>query len=192
MAHDPASSEIKLPRIVGITGAAGAGKDTVAEVLVILGARRYGFADPLKLALNAIFGWTIEMWDDREWKETPQEPHGRSPRYLAQTIGTEWGRDLVHPNLWVMVAAELKKNDARPWVLADVRFPNEAKWIRDAGGVIIEVIRPGHEPIEGNHVSEVGLERGLIDHTIINDRGINDLRDEVIKLLRKIDASPQI
>lgn len=122
--------------IVGICGAAGSGKDTAGAALIKeLGYAKSSFANKLKKMLCLLFGWTMDQWEDAEWKEAPQaEAFGLSPRELAQTLGTEWGRKMVHEDIWVRAAL---RSTAERTVFTDVRFPNEAHAIRDAGGVLI-------------------------------------------------------
>lgn len=154
-------------RLIGLTGkpVAGSGKDTVAQSLTQIGFVRQAFADPIKYALNAIFGWTMEQWEDREWKETKLADLGFSPRRAAQTLGTEWGRSM-HQALWVqLVARELARYDSmdhelvqRPvgMVISDVRFEDEATWVRENHGQVWHILRPGIASVE-SHVSEKGV-----------------------------------
>ena len=125
--------------IIGIAGAAGAGKDTVADVLVAeLAFTKDKFARPLKEILNNLFGWRMENWDDPEWKELPNAACGmHTPRYVAQTFGTDWGRNTIYPDIWVDAAMRGVVSDRT--VFSDVRFPNELAAIREAGGKLIFV-----------------------------------------------------
>src|SRR5690348_6899955 len=94
-----------MTRLIGLTGKAGSGKDTIADRLVVnKGFTKLAFAAPMKEALNKLFGFDPSDWYDREWKETPLPGIGKSPRQLAQTLGTEWGRDTINPNLWILLA----------------------------------------------------------------------------------------
>lgn len=165
---------MRLPRLIGITGKAGSGKDTLADFLSPWSVK-YSFARPLKLALNAMFGWTMEQWDDREWKETVLPWLGKSPRQLAQTMGTEWGRELVHPEVWTLLARRafefhLKRSE-QAFVIPDCRFDNEARLIQELGGVVIQVVRPGIGEVSA-HKSELGISRQFISVDIINDASI--------------------
>jgi adenosyl cobinamide kinase/adenosyl cobinamide phosphate guanylyltransferase len=125
--------------IVGISGAAGSGKDTAAEALIQhLEYEKGFFAKPMKQMLAGLFGWDMDDLEDLKFKETPRpEIYGKTPRELLQSLGTEWGRNMVGPNLWVDAALHGVQRDRT--VFTDVRFPNEAKLIRDAGGVLIHV-----------------------------------------------------
>lgn len=177
----------QLPRIVGITGRAGSGKDTLAAALIdTFGYTRRGLADPIKELLNARFGWSAAQWDDRGWKERPAVStfnlldEGRhamterylSPRQLAQWLGTEVGRDTFGEDAWVNALFVWWGKAQRPMlVVPDVRFDNEALAIRTRGGVILNVVRPGVEAVN-DHVSELGVSSSLVDLHLLNDRDI--------------------
>lgn len=180
---------MSVPKLIGITGKAGSGKDTLADALVLeYGAVKYNFALPLKQALNAMFGWTMDQWNDREWKEGIIPWLGKSPRMLAQTLGTEWGRELVHPELWVLLAEQRYKAhvaqgpDRVPFVIPDVRFDNEAIMIRQLGGVVIEAVRPQAQAIAA-HKSENGLKAGLVDLHLMNNRSVQDYLERAFRFL---------
>lgn len=182
-----------LPRLIGITGKAGAGKDTLADYLVRhFHATKYGFADPLKQALNAMFGWEMAHWNDRDWKEHTIPWLGKSPRVLAQTLGTEWGREIVHPQLWVLLAEQryIEHVDmsasfgvVAPFVIKDVRFENEAEMIHSQNGVVIQLHRPGVASIAA-HKSEDGLPDDMVDITYINEGTVIDMCVDVVNILR--------
>lgn len=160
-----------LPRLIGITGLAGSGKDTLADALVYdRGAEKYNFALPIKHALNAMFGWTMEQWDDRIWKETKIAWLGKSPRQCAQTLGTEWGRDLVHPDLWMLIAEDRylkyrQDHSGGPFIIPDVRFENEVDMIHRNGGIVVKISRLGVNAVSA-HVSEKGIEE--VDYILAN------------------------
>ncbi len=90
--------------------------------------------------------------ESRAWREQKDEwwsnKLGRefSPRLALQLMGTEAGRDVFHPDLWVHTV--MRRCEQAPWnnyVIADVRFPNEIKAIRDSGGRVVRV-RRGPDP----------------------------------------------
>ncbi len=162
--------------IVGLTGKAGAGKDTVADFLV----QKYGFvkvglADPIKALLNARFGWEPEWWGDREWKEDAQVFHGErmnpreafSPRSWAQWLGTEVGRTL-EPEVWVRLAKEridaiVGESPNTHIVIPDIRFDNEVSLTT----VLLKIVRESSVAVL-DHRSERGISRDLITYSLSN------------------------
>lgn len=134
---------MKRPVIIGLAGYRGSGKTTAARVL----AEKYNaceltFKETMLRGLCVIFGVPSISFEDRGAKEYPQTwLHGRSPRYVMQTFGTDWGRDMIHPDIWVdAVRREVDACDAGLIVISDVRFPNEARMIRELGGTVIELV----------------------------------------------------
>ena len=166
--------------IVGITGAARSGKDSIGAWAAARGAHRDWFARPIKEALDAMFGLTWEVWENPELKEAKIPALGKSPRELAQLLGTEWGRELVHQDCWV-IALGLRTSTAqtrdRALFIPDVRFENEATWIRAQGGIILHVRRPGADGNVGvkGHASEAGVGFQPGDILIDNNESIEAL-----------------
>jgi len=165
-----------LPPLIGITGRKGAGKDTVADHLVeIFGYRKHSFADPIKKALALIFGVPDYFFHDPSVKEVPHPLlMGRSPRYLMQTLGTEWGRDLVISDLWARLLIRTVEDEAACGhhyaVVPDVRFDSEAQAIKESGGLIWEVTRPDAlYSTDDTHRSERGIDRKYIDTVLENN-----------------------
>ena len=144
--------------IIGICGFQGSGKDTIADYLQnIYGFKRDSFAATLKDAVAAVFGWDRELLEGRTtesrvWRETVDpwwanrlNMPNLTPRLVLQKWGTEVARKSWHDDTWI---ASLENKLARAHndiVITDVRFPNEIRAVRDAGGVVIRVVR-GPEP----------------------------------------------
>lgn len=146
-----------LPRtVLAFTGLAGSGKSTAALHLVErYGFQRVRFAGPLKDMMRALGLTEAEI--EGELKEKPCALlGGKTPRYAMQTIGTEWGRDLISQDLWIRawLAALDRVPAGLPVVVDDCRFPNEADAVLAAGGSIIRVVRPGAEAGAAGHSSE--------------------------------------
>lgn len=171
--------------ILGLTGAAGAGKNTVADILFRHGFANFGFADPIYRAVVAALGVSPDSLRDRAAKEKPIEWIGKSPRELLQTLGTEWGRNMVRDDIWIQLAMrqaqEILQNH-RGVILTDVRFQNEAEAIRAAGGTIWRVVRSVECLAAGaaKHSSEAGLPAELIDYVIENSGTKADLEAAVM------------
>lgn len=174
------------PPLIGITGRARSGKDTVANFIVAaIGGYRYSFADPLR-AMLAPLG--VDM-SDPYWQARKEEPIpalGVSPRRMMQTLGTEWGRQLITPDLWLIMAHQRLLQSGPGMVISDVRFDNEAAWIRKHGGRIIHVIRPDTKAVEA-HVSEAGIEVQDTDARLSNSGTLEELQLSVRELLRVYD-----
>lgn len=170
-----------IPRIVGITGRATAGKDTVANILSEeFGYARYSWADPLKKMAYTL-NPRIWMWrrlqhyvDKLGWDEAKKIPKVRK---FLQFVGTECVRDCVHPDTWVWAGGQAMKY--RLNVIPDCRFLNEANWVKGAGGILLLVRRPGVGSVN-NHVSDAGLIDHLADYVIDNDGTIESLRSKVL------------
>lgn len=172
------------PRFIGLTGRKGAGKDTVAANLVeVFSFQRFAFAEPIKKALAAIFEVETALFEDVSVKEAKLDCLlGQSPRHLMQTLGTEWGRDIISPTMWIdllMLKATHAIRESRHVVVSDVRFDSEAAAIKQQGGVIWEIVRPKLASIEDLHRSEAGIDRKFIDRTIENNMNLRMLYTQV-------------
>lgn len=178
----PASPTERL--IIGFTGLAGSGKSTAA---LHTGYTRVRFAGPLKDMMRALGLTEQEIEGDR--KEKPCNLlGGKTPRYAMQTIGTEWGRDTIAPDLWIRAWQAAVARTAGPVVCDDVRFPNEADAIRTAGGFLVRVIRPGAGGGAAGHSSE-GQDLGAPDDTIPNDCSIEEFFARVDRVVRDLSWS---
>lgn len=165
--------------VIGVAGLARSGKDTLVNF--ILAARghgyRYGFADPIKRMLLALnIDCTDPFWVGN--KEAVIPALGVSLRRLLQTLGTEWGRELINSDLWVILAKQALLDNGPGMLISDVRFENEASWIRAAGGRIIHIRRFECQAVEG-HVSEAGIGALPEDILIHNNGTLQQLQEAV-------------
>lgn len=143
--------------IIGICGFIGSGKDTIADYLVnIHQFRRESFANTLKDAVAAVFGWDRTMLEGRtkqarEWREqvdpwwSQRLNQAITPRWILQYWGTEVCRKGFHDDIWIASLENKLRTSQDDVVISDCRFPNEIKAIRDQGGVVLRVVR-GPEP----------------------------------------------
>lgn len=175
-------------KIIGLTGPAGAGKDLVASM--IPGSHRIAFADPLYQGLAAMLGIPEGVLRDRSSKELPLADVGLSPRQLLQSLGTDWGRRMVSPDVWLRVAfwrwEQATAAGHRIIVVPDVRFSNEARQIHDEGGEVWLVHRPGVAPVAA-HASESGLPLKSIDRLVSNAGTVDQLRERVAATWAKVE-----
>ena len=144
--------------IIGVCGFIGSGKDTVADYLTNFhGFRRESFANSLKDAVAHVFGWDRTMLEGRtkqarEWREQVDPWWAErldiptlTPRWILQYWGTEVCRKAFHDDIWIASLENKLRNSKDDIVISDCRFPNEIKSIKDAGGIVVRVVR-GNEP----------------------------------------------
>lgn len=174
-----------MPRIIGLTGPARSGKDTVGGILADeYGATSLSFAAPIREFVASLLGISVPEMDPL--KEVPQDAlGGKTPRFAMQSLGTEWGRVMLADDLWVracMVKAESIARECGLPVVTDVRFDNEAQAIVDRGGVIVRLAVPQKAALSekaSEHPSEAGVSDSLVDETIENNGSIADLAEKV-------------
>jgi hypothetical protein len=166
--------------IIGLTGYAQSGKDTVANILVDrYGFTRIAFADKIRELLyeanpmyDSIVGEPlfVKAKVDRDgWEEAKKSPHIRR---LLQTTGVA-ARKLFGEDFWVKQALKDISPDGN-YVIADVRFENEADEIKFTGGQIWRVKRLGVDPVNG-HISETQMDGYPVDQIFVNNTTIDDL-----------------
>ena len=143
--------------IIGFVGFIGSGKDTAADYLVNFhGFRRDSFANTLKDAVAAVFGWDRVLLEGRtkearEWREQRDEWWSNrlgkdiTPRHILQYWGTEVCRQGFHDDIWIASLENKMRKTGDNIVISDVRFPNEIKSIKAAGGKVVRVVR-GADP----------------------------------------------
>lgn len=168
--------------VIGVAGKARSGKDTVTEfILAAIGGYQYSFVEPIRRMLNAGFG--IDMHDPywQKHKEDPIPILGKSPRQLMQTLGTEWGRELVHENVWLILAMQTLQKRGPGMVISDIRFENEAAWVRSVGGSVLHLERPNAQQVNP-HASEAGIIRHHDDLVIVNNGTLEELQAKVMAL----------
>ena len=105
-----------------------------------------------------------------------------TPRKILQLLGTECGREILHPNIWVnalMEGYDKEKKIHDDWIITDTRFPNELQAVKDRGGITIHVTRPKGNHRSDLHASEVALEGEKFDYYFVNDGSIEDLAEKV-------------
>ena len=205
--------------IIGLVGFIGAGKGTVGEYLKLDGYHQGSFAGALKDTASTLFGWERELLEgdtveSRNFRESVDGwwsnrfGYDFTPRMALQLLGTEAGRNVFHPDVWIY-SLEKRIEGLKDVVLTDTRFPNEIEFIRSKGGLIIEVVR-GERPdwyrlaLEMNtfdpkfhnsqhkelanriHVSETAWIGQKVDYTIQNNGTLDDLLKNIRSVLTEI------
>lgn len=181
-----------VPRVevIGFSGWARSGKDTAADWLVEQhGYTKMSFAEPMKEALTRLnphiqmgemprvpLQQALRVYSYEELKHESDDI-----RPLLQRFGTEVGRQMFGESFWIDQAIA-RIPDGSKAVFADVRFKNEAQAVRELGGKVIRITRPGVEAAN-NHISEHDLDDYTFDHIIHNDASLPDFYTDVENIL---------
>jgi hypothetical protein len=175
--------------IIGLSGYAQSGKDTVADWLCLnYGFKRISFALPMRDAiytLNPIVfnlnSRVADLVDEFGWDVAKANPEVRR---LLQVFGTEVGRNLFGETFWIDQAFKRAEEYERV-VFSDVRFPNEATAIQAKGGDVWRINRHNHTPVNG-HKSEHAMDNFMFKQVIYNDGSVNDLFDKCEALAKQL------
>ena len=199
--------------LIGVVGLIDSGKGTVSDRLMQKhGFRKDSFAKSLKDAVSSMFNWDREMLEgktdeSRAWREKPDafwsKRFGKdvTPRWVLQYFGTEVMRQGMHDAIWIDSC--MARYDGKPTVIADTRFENEIKTIREIGGKIL-LVKRGQDPdwftdyVEGNiepknvHSSEYAWAKSEYDHLITNNGTLEELHQQIDDLIisNKITDTP--
>lgn len=181
--------------IIGLHGKAGAGKDTTASLLQSFlpegSTRTVAFAKPLKDAAKAKFGLTDWHVNTQEGKKELVPALGKTVRQLLELEGTEATRDVYGSNFWIWrMSQEVDKafkENIKIFIITDVRFENEAEFIRDNGGLIFQIDRELKQELATvTHASAKTLPPHLVNIFVPNNGTIEDLKKEVKDLANVI------
>lgn len=197
--------------VLGLTGLPGSGKDSTAHFLARnYKFARVAFADALRDELCAAYQMFDLRWlTNRVSKEVPASALAiarsndaefvramwndgfdlgdpRSPRELMQLWGTEYRR--AHdPNYWVRRAEErlieLRTQGIGNVVFTDVRFPNEAHFVRSQRGLLWEIHRV-HSMAASEHASDTSMTREVADAVIHNHGTLEQLELEIDRVMQ--------
>ncbi len=168
--------------VIGLAGYMRSGKSTAAAHLAAAhGFAQVNFADALRDALAALDPF-VDPWHAgvRYGQVVAQGYDGAKDRFpevrrLLQVLGTEVGRNILGADVWVHAwRRRVVALGSACIVAADVRFPNEADAIRQAGGEVWWIGRPGCEP--SGHASERSIGPGDCDAVVPNATTVDDLR----------------
>ena len=175
-----------MDRLIGLySPAPRSGKTFAATVLVHSGYQPMSFAEPIKRMAVEFFmslGYSKEKSLSLAWvdKATVLPEINASPRYVLQTIGTEWGRNCIADDIWVRCLCARAQEFSRV-VIDDVRFENEANAILAMGGELWMIKRPSAVNDFG-HESEGALDAWEGFSQVIDNNGTLE------QFRKKIDA----
>lgn len=177
-----------MTAIVGLTGRKRSGKDTAAQVFEASGYTSLSFATMLKamlatmLEMQGVDEDTIVRMLHDDLKEVPTPfLNGQTPRHAMQTLGTEWGRKLIHPDIWVDATMRAAEQFDRV-IIPDVRFPNEVEAVTSRGGWVYRIVRDGID--QDQHESEALIDTLVVSGELHNTAPtVAQFQAEVIVLL---------
>lgn len=179
--------------LIGISGKRGSGKDTLADLIcqLVPEFKKKSYAYKLKKITALLTGTTLEQNLSREGKSLYLKEWDMTLGRMQQVLGTEAIRNNLHSEAWVLALfadykstpIESDKSSEDFWVVSDVRFPNEAKAIKERGGWLIRIDgdptnirKTNNDNRDANHPSEIALDDYKdFDDCIINDGTIEDL-----------------
>lgn len=199
--------------IIGLSGYAGVGKDTLANYIVKLDPsfKIKKFSGKLKIIAEILTGIpaanfesqelknkSLEGWDTWAYKARNDgddvfpkyngEPYRKAMtvRELLQKLGTDAIRDNLHEDAWVnALFCDYHQNEN--WIITDMRFPNEYDAVKKFGGMTVRLWRPNINPVN-YHESEVALDNHAFDYIASNDGKEEDWKEaaEGILMVSKI------
>lgn len=182
--------EFFLTKLIGLYGQMGSGKDTAADFIQMdYNVKRMAFADPLKEMMCSLLSINRATLEDRAFKEKPHPLlGGKTPRFAMQTIGTDWGREMISGSLWIDIArsrieAALNENKYDMIVLTDIRFNNEAILINKLGGLIVDISRKDNPHAHSSHISESGISNEFVDVTVENNGSLEEFKNNIINAI---------
>lgn len=143
-------------QIIGLSGRAKSGKNYLAKhALLPIGFVPMALANHFKVDAVVRDGAPLD-----EVFFTDKSPETRD---MLQKRGTEEGRHVFGEDIWIRtmeawIAATVAAGVTR-FVITDVRFPNEADWIKQIGGKVVRIVgRGGLDGALAFHPSETALD----------------------------------
>lgn len=166
---------------------------TIASLLTGIHKEKFEDQEFKKTYLGPEWNWTSEEFVEQGVYKKVE--HKMTVRELLQKMGTEGLRNGLHTNVWInalMADYTPVTHSDRDfggfiypnWIITDTRFPNEAQAIKDKGGIIIRVDRPGVSAVNA-HPSETSLDDWNFDHKIMNGSDLVSLMFTVHSILKK-------
>jgi dephospho-CoA kinase len=149
--------------IIGLCGYARVGKDTIADLMSEY--TKLSFAAALKDNIQPLvepLGIDLMKREDKEKVRSLLVEYGRTVRRLDQ-------------NYWVAYLAMkylmCKQNGAKDFIVADVRYLNEAEWITREGGIIVRVERISIRAANDEELLSIRKidNSGIKTHKLVND-----------------------
>lgn len=172
-------------RLIGFCGYKGVGKTEAAKTLIDnLGYTDVQFSGALKTMLESYLQY-VGVENTKDYTDGLFKNHrsryfcDKDFRHIMQSLGTDWGRNMVGQDFWIR-AWNMKIKNLERIVVSDVRFPDEVETIRDKGGIIIKIHRPKYLNLD-EHESEQNFPNLRHDYEVVNDT-IGRLRQDILRI----------
>lgn len=173
--------------IIGISGKKRSGKDSFFNIVNDIHPGMYKnvkYADKLKEICSTLTGLPLNYFYDGNLYDTKLDLWDMDVRKFMQILGTEVFRDSFDPDVWVK-ALESNLHSDDNYIITDVRFINEANWVKE-NGILIRINRPGLNNSD-SHRSEVELDNfNDFDYVIDNDGTYEEYVEKISNILKKI------
>jgi hypothetical protein len=182
--------------IIALSGKINSGKTTVSDIFKEHNFIIDSFAKSVKDICCIIFGYDREKIEgnnkeDRLWRETIDINISKllgysfTPRDAMIKVGTDFGRNMIHPNIWIESLFNRYNNQSNI-LITDLRFVNEYNEIKKKGGIVIRINRPNTSNNHNNHTSECELDNYIFDYIIDNNGTIEELKEKVINIIKNL------
>lgn len=177
---EPNLQKKQMKLLIGIVGRKRSGKDTLAKFAREMcgDVNIMSFADPLKQACKHAYHLREEQLE--ETKDVVDKRWGMTPRDMMKSLGGKYFRS-EDPDHWTKNMG-FRIQGLDNVVVSDVRFHNEAMFIRSNGGVLVHVSRD-LESNDDDHVSEKTTDEIVCGYSIHNDGTLEDLRRKLAGLM---------
>lgn len=174
--------------IIAFSGKMGSGKSTAVESL------KFRLSEKVSLVKLAQPLYDMQEFIYRRISSVHSRAEGFiKDRKLLQFLGTEWGRDEISKTIWTDIwkDAALEKEGAGHLVVCDdLRYDNEAEFMKSLGAIIVKIERNSVEPRSDykntNHPSEMGIDAKYIDYVVQNNGTKNEYNTTLTNLFNKI------
>jgi hypothetical protein len=182
--------------IIAISGKKGSGKSTIGEIFRDNGFILDSFANSVKDICTILFGYDRNKLEgiteeDRKWRETTDIKYSElmnknfTPREAMILVGTYFGRNMIHPNIWIETLFNRYYNNSnKNLLITDLRFPNEYEEIKKRGGIIIRVNRFNNDNL--HYETECLLDSYEFDYIIDNNGTKDELKDKINKIFNNL------
>lgn len=177
-------------KLIGIVGFKGSGKTTITAAAIdkLTGFHQIKFSTPIANMLLALGVPERFIYEKKFWDIPIAELGEKTVRHAFQTLGTEWGRNLITENLWTEITVrkvEELRNAGGHVIVEDVRFPSEFDRLAELGATFIGIERKGlvsnDSHTSESHISSLLMKCGDIIH---ND---GTFSEAVFKMCLKLD-----